>query len=585
MPEIRKFEKLTKYNQQNHVVEMYLDNSGGESDERRYPINPNSIVSLVIETDLSGWVTSGTLSFYYDPSVFVGGIDQNTGQDTRHSQATITKNTNPATYTKNAKMTPEQSGSYTFRNDGNDLLRIKITPASENQSNLKTGYSIDSADKFWTLSYVFSIYDVEDVDMPPGSSGAASANIKCLKLHFYDIRYQALNSEIIEYSTSQSPIALKTTLSEKDHSIPTGIAIKEILEKGLLNTNKLFVKQATGSGENEWEDGATSIFFTSPTQATCLDCVNYLYNYHSSGAKGAYSALGRSPRGGGAASSINDFSLLTIERGPTAADIGYFTLRPVSWYFSQAGNQKDAPGEYQIEHFFLQGYSGQTSTTSGTPAYKTLRAPILDSNEKKDIKTGRHNLITNYRFVDMSALVNSNIFRTRPVYSFDFANRKMNVEFQQNNVKKARQFISQQYINKVYRNTQNNPEELFLITLEKAKNDLSLTPVFSLYGEDSILRQCDGIKKLLYTGLFQNTCINFRAPGLTSRQVGRFVAIDRTEGVESTPFNDKFYGQWFIISIKHVFEGELYYNDITAVKVHRFNKLPVEFLGTVDNFS
>jgi hypothetical protein len=524
--------------------------------------------------------------------VFVGGIDPDTGQDAKHSQATTSKNTNPSAFSKNNKTTPEQLGSYTFRNDGNDLLRIKISPASENSSNFNntttkySGYSIDGKDKFWVLSYAFSIYDIEDVDMPPGSTGAASANLKCLKLHFYDLRYQALNSQIIEYSTSQSPLALKTSLQEKDHSIPTGIALKEVLEKGLINTNNILLKQITGNGENEWEDGATSIFFTSPAQATTLDCVNYLYKYHSSGIKGAYSALGRSPRGGGTTSSINDFSLLTIERGPTASDIGYFTLRPVSWYFSQAGNSKDSPGEYQIEHFFLQGYSSQSSNTStGSPAYKTLRAPVLDTNEKRDIKTGRHNLITNYRFVDMSALVNSNIFRTRPVYSVDFANRKLNIEFEQNNIKKARQFISQQYINKVYRNTQNTPEELFLITLEKAKNDLALTPTFSLYGEDSILRQSDGIKKLLYTGLFQNTCINFRAPGLTSRQVGRFVAIDRTEGVESTPFNDKFYGQWFIISIKHIFEGELYYNDITAVKLHRFNKLPIEFLGTVDNFS
>lgn len=581
----------TKYNQLQHTIEIYLDNSNGDSDQRKYPINPNSIVNLTIENDLSDWVVRGTITYYYDPTAYTGGIDSNTGQ---YADATIAHNNkviDPAHFTNSSKLDKKdakgdvtQFCSYIFRNDGDDLLRIKITPNLEDSSNLKSegtatyaGYNVDVTDKFWSLSHLFTVYDMEEIDKPAGATGAASADLKCLKLYFYDIRYQKMNSNLMEYSTALSPVAPKTSLSEKDNSIPTGIAMKEIIEQSISDLS-LNVSQLVGN-EDEWEDGATSIFYTSPAYTSAYDNLSYVYNYHSSSVTGN----GTPPTNGGTENNtsniVNDFSLLTLERGPTPNDVGYFVLKPVSWYFNQAGNDKESPGPMQIEHFFLQGYADDERDS----ATKRFYAPMSDTSSKIDLKSGRHSLITNYRFVDMSPLTNSNIFRTRPTYSFNFSQRKFNIEFENNTVKKAREFISNQYIKNLYRNNNDNPEDLFLVTLDKDKRNYSLTPTFSLYGEDPILRQCDSIKKLLYTGVFHNACIHFRTLGLPSRQTGRFIAIDRTEGAISSPYNDKFYGQWFIISIKHVFEGELYYNEIVAIKLHRFSKLPVEFLGTLDN--
>jgi hypothetical protein len=574
MPAPSQFVYETKYNQLRHTIEIYLDNSNGDSAERKFPINPNSIVNLSIESDLSDWVTRGTLTYMYSPNANDSGIDNITGQHTDALPAHTKKVIDPAELSKkNSKGDPAQFFGYIFRNDGDDLLRIKITPKVDDSSNLKeegtaqyAGYTVDANDKFWSLSHLFAIYDVEEIDKPVGSTGAASADIKCLKLYFYDIRYQKMNSNLIEYSTALSPVASKASLAEKDNSIPTGIAIKEIIESSITDLS-LNVKQLVGSAE-EWEDGGSSIFFTAPAYMSAYDCLSYVYRYHASNTKIE-----------SAGTQINDLSLLTIEKGPTPYDVGYFTLKPISWYFNQAGSSKESPGPMQIEHFFLQGYADNSDG-----ATKRHYAPISNGESSKvDLKSGRHSLITNYRFVDMSPLTNSSVFRTRPVYSFNFAERKFNIEFENNTVKKAREFISKQYIKGVYKNNNSNLEDLFLITLDKDKRNLSLTPTYSLYGEDPILRQCDGIKKLLYTGLFHNACIHFRTLGLPSREIGRFIAIDRTEGADKTPHNDKFYGQWFIISIKHVFEGEIYYNEITAIKTHRFDKLPVEFVGTIDN--
>jgi hypothetical protein len=123
------------------------------------------------------------------------------------------------------------------------------------------------------------------------------------------------------------------------------------------------------------------------------------------------------------------------------------------------------------------------------------------------------------------------------------------------------------------------------LTLEESKKNKNIKPVYSLYGGDDenykLARQADGIQKLLKTGVFQNACIHFRCLGSTNREPGRFIAIDRQEGIEDNNFNDKLYGQWFIINVRHIFEGGLYYNEIAAVKLHRFKSLDVNFIGTI----
>lgn len=566
----------TKYNQLRHNVEIYLDNSNSESELRRFPINPNAIVNLTIECDLSDWVTRGTMTFMYTPNAVLDGKSDKTGNDTnaipsisrRISDPTIFTNKQNNDKVKQANSTPEQNGTYVFRCDGNDLLKIKITPVTSDSSNLSksgsskyAGYQADASDKFWSLTYLFSINDIEDVDSMPGAKGAAAADLKCLKVYFHDIRYQKMNSNLLEYSTALSDLAPKTSYKESDNAIPTGMIMKEIIEKSIKDLS-LNIKQIVGEGE-EWEEGGTKMFYTAPAYVTAYDALNYAYSYHTSNEK---------------LNDIHDYSILTIEKGPTPEDYGYFTLRPLSWYFKQAGNTADTPGPLQIEHMFLQGYSDEKPNMN-----RKKRGPEGKENPKIDIKSSKHNIISNYKFVDISPFINTSTFRTRPVHSFNFSERKFNIEFENNTVQKAREFISKQYIKNVYKNESSDLEKLFLITLDKDKKNLSLTPIQSLYGEDPILRQGNGIQKLLYTGVFQNACIHFRTLGLPCRQIGRFIAIDRTEGVESSVHNDKFYGQWFIISLKHVFEGEWYYNDITAIKLHRFETLPVEFTGTIDN--
>jgi hypothetical protein len=530
----------TKLNQLLHEVEIYIESGFGQ----KLNINPNSIVNLKIHDTLAQWPTDGTLTFFYNPDIDSSIYNSKTGA--------------PETPNVTTGLKDNTSSSFTFSNDGNDRLFIHIVPLPENSNESLVGAEkipgFTITDRlFWSLTYEFAIYNMEDIDMPPGAQNAASSMIKALKLYFWDSWYQKLTTNIIEYSTGESTLANPqddiNNGFEHPGTIPTGLAMKEILEKSLQNKLKI------GEGE-DWEEGATNIFFTAPAQTTAYESLMYVHEYHISNKS---------------ENDAHDVSILVKEKGPNYRDTGFLTLRPLSYYFNKAGNTRTGPGEYQIEHYFLQSYSDAETENRALP-YKEFKAPLSTANnETVDIKTSKYHTITNYRFVDIASVTNSNYILNMPVYSVNLKDREFNVEFQTNKASTAKDFISNNYINRLYKN--GSPQDLFLINLDEDKKNKNIKPVFSLTRDDSVGRQAEGLQKIIYNGLFQNTCINFRVLGLTCREPGRFIGIDKPEGADKGEFDNRFFGQWFIIDIKHVIESEIYYNDITAVKIHRFESL------------
>jgi len=567
----------TKFNQVNHEFEIYLDSGYGELDSKKYPINPNSVVNLSIEDTLADWVVRGSLSFFYNPESGTGKIAKKLGN--RNSLTTGVENVEPKPF-------------YSFRNDGYDFLRVRIKPKLKNSSTPNAPNLKITDPVAWTLSYYFSIYDMEDIDLPPGAQNQASATVKCLKIYFWDSWYQKMLTNTLAYSTGLSPLArpdldIQEGVYDNPGVIPTGQAMKEIINLSLgqnmsqqnysdttfVDPKLSFNYEPVGK---EWEQGPAKIFYTAPTNTTALESLMYVYDKHVSGDSVAVRPQSSSPRGGTPGTTLNDYSILMKERGPTETDQGVFSLRSVSSFFKKAGKSAEVPGEFQIEHFFLQRYADINEPT------RSLRAPVSkDNSDVRDFKSLNYSTITNYRFVDISALTNSTSFVNSPVYSFDFKNRKFNVEFQNNSVEAARDFMNRKYISQVYKSERNDLTKLFLINLNEEKQNKNVRAVFSPYGDNLLIRQSAGLQKLLYIGLFQNAAINFRVLGLTLREPGRFIAIDRTEGVDRGDFEDKFYGQWFVVNVKHIFESEIYYNDITAVKIHRYQELASSFPGTI----
>lgn len=517
------------FNSQDYIVKIFLSNG-----DQQFQINPNAIVNLSIEETLADWVTRGTLTIYYSFEMLE--IDPEPGMLGR---------VNP----------------YSFRNDGNDILTVSILPnfersQSQQQGQGSAGLQSFSIDKVhWKLNYEFSIYEMEDIDLPPGAQNAASAANKAKKFYFYDAWNQLMISDFMEFSTALTTQGLEqiagfpeTSIPDYARSVPTGYAIQEVIKKCLVEN--------AGLSENivsteDWDEGSSKIFYTAPNPWTAADSLDYLYNRHVSTANNATIAY--------------DFAILTKERGPTEDDFGKFVLRPVSKFFEKAGTT--VPKEFQIEHFYIQ------ENTAGSNIPSTNHVPLAAGNNGQiDTKLGAYSYITNYRFVDIPSIINTQNFRTKSLHSIDFLNRTFYIEYSPNKAELAREFMLNQYINNVASDGTSN--ENFLITLNDRKRGRNIEPAFSLYGgntfDDFINRQADGLQKLLKTGLFLNSCINFRVLGSTNRETGRFVAIDSLSEMDDNAFTNKFYGQWFVINVKHVFEAGLYYNDITAIKTHRF---------------
>ena len=69
--------------------------------------------------------------------------------------------------------------------------------------------------------------------------------------------------------------------------------------------------------------------------------------------------------------------------------------------------------------------------------------------------------------------------------------------------------------------------------------------------------------------------------GLTFRESGTFIGIDKNSGCADNDYNNKLFGQWFVVKVDHVFEAGMYVNIIYAVKIHRYKAQETKFEGTI----
>jgi len=516
-----------------HDIELYITNGTG-----KYIIAPTAIVSLVLEESLSTWGTQGSLTVFYSNEL------------------------------------AEYLNQFIFRNDGEDLLRIRIMPRDfgGDERNLK---KFKPTKKMWELNHIFSIYNVEDVTPQDTSNSLSETLKKFKKFYFWDIRYQTLLTRNIEYSTTNSDLAQFNKVSDEVEkyrdeyrAIPTDAIIDEII-KTAFEKDPILSKTAKDTSDinDNWDSGSVNVFYTSPADSTALEDLSIAHSFH----------VGSKTIGD---SSINkDYSLLTIEREENG--IGYFALKPFSRFFEKAGSS--SPGPYQIEHFFLQSDTKPSTTNRGY-----WRSPIaLNQNNDRDLTFRDYSTIIKYEFVDIASITNTTRHISTPVYSFDYRERVFNVEFENHSVKSA-QTAFLEYMSNLYqdKNSNNNINSLLIKNTNSGKlANYSVMPTFSVRGDTNTpeIRNSSGFHELLYSGLFQNTCINFTVPGLTFRVPGKFIAIDRVEGSIDNSFDDKLCGQWFVINVIHTIANQAYYNNITAVKIHSYK--PLNFFDNINNAS
>lgn len=552
-----------KYNQLDHQVEFFLDNSGNfdGKPEFRYPINPAAILNLNIKDMFTNWVVDGSISLLYLPEDTSEAIVEKSGNEAATSLA--------GAAAQNGAMLK----AYQFRGDGLDMLRVCIYPNPTN--DVRNGFSINPGESKWLLSYMFAITNVEDVNELPELQGPAAAYMKCVKLSFQDVRQQILENSNIEYSTANSPDAQWQTQCANDGVLKTGLAIMEVWNQALTNPEDGGCLEFMVTKDPEkWDEGSTEMFYTSPAGWSAADDIEYLYDHHLSkeDLKNSLPPNGPVP--------LKEMCVMHTERPQSRSELEKVCISPLSKFFKKS-TEGDNPGELQLEHFFITSHTKSDKVTNEPPPAKLYRAPIAVSDDR-DLKTFKYGQIISYSMLDMAPVINSKAFSTTPVYSVDIGRRKFNVKFKDNDVLTARRLIAETYITELYPKAPPN-EKLFLPLIHKTKQKRNIFPTFSLNGEKDpgargdTMRQKNGLGQLMYTGLFQNACICFKTFGLTLRESGSFIGIDKTEGAENTDFNNKLYGQWFVIQVDHSFEAGAYMNTIYAIKIRRFTDPIIQY--------
>lgn len=81
-----------------------------------------------------------------------------------------------------------------------------------------------------------------------------------------------------------------------------------------------------------------------------------------------------------------------------------------------------------------------------------------------------------------------------------------------------------------------------------------------------------GTNRIFKSFIFDNVALTFRVKGQPYRSAGKFIQIEAdgssTSGTSKNTKSDELNGYWYIISLKHIFENDIYFNDYVCVKLY-----------------
>jgi hypothetical protein len=116
-------------------------------------------------------------------------------------------------------------------------------------------------------------------------------------------------------------------------------------------------------------------------------------------------------------------------------------------------------------------------------------------------------------------------------------------------------------------------DESFLIRENGLKFESVNTNAYSLPNIPDRLAIGFGTNALFKSFIFDNVALTFRVKGQPYRSAGKFIQIEADGSSSSTSSRsssttNELNGYWYIISVKHVFENDIYFNDYVCVKVY-----------------
>jgi hypothetical protein len=353
--------------------------------------------------------------------------------------------------------------------------------------------------------------------------------------------YELLREKNSYFSTANYTDSEDVSNSDdSNRSIYTGEAIKSFLTE--------FFSEEDGwpiTIGDIFDQGATKVFFSSPAGYKGADCLEYLLSRHVSNSDNNY-----------------DQAFLRIERNTSV-----FNLESLRDIFKKALNTEansSTPqvGSGYLETFKLGVYSDVNNEfTIENVSFTPPDAMFLD----------KYGTINNFNYDPMPGAHSQQDLVSVLVHSYNNDEKQFTVEQNQHSIQSTLCAYDANYVqpfNPVsfagaypnffpgqYRMQQKNVKNVFTII------------------KDSTQRFSSGRNKALYNNIFLNNTLLFKVPGSTHRIAGSFIGINRDNAFSFSDFDSKILGVYFIVEVKHIFQGNEYFNEIRCIKTYSYDNL------------
>lgn len=429
-----------------------------------------------------------------------------------------------------------QTKGYLMRGDSRDLLVIDIMPILEENSDYSIKSSED-AEKAFKLSFTFAIYNSEEIQgNAPGE--------KFKKLYFWDIHYELLREKNSYFSTADSIDSDNiSSLGDNDRGILTGDAIKTFLLD--------FFKEEDGwpitVDDETFDTGSTDIFFSAPARFKGIDCLEYLLDRHASSSENNF-----------------DRAFLRIERN--SSNFAFESLKDIfKSAIADTSNQGPIVGAGYLETFKLGLYS-ETSND--------WNLNQIDFTPAGALFLDKYGTINNFAYDPMPGEISQKEIAGVLVHSYDHDCKQFQIDQQRNTINASLSVYKENYVdvfNKVSQKNTKIYENIFPGEYRTANKNVR--HAFTVISDSDDQRLTQGRNKVLFNSVYMNSAITFRVPGSTHRQAGKFIGINFDGASPDSEFNRKLLGVYFVVSVKHMFSGNEYFNEIKCIKTYNYENL------------
>jgi hypothetical protein len=505
---------------QQYYVEIYLYDQINNA----WAVPMIAIDELCIEETLSNWTTTGYIVLNNPFEI----LERGTLAIRTTDGSLLNYNPNPII----------------FRGDGRNKLSVRIYPLDENFS------SEPYPKEKWEMCYDFAIFDVEDIQ-----TGNNQKKLK--KLNFWDERYQIFSERNIDYSTVYSSNNVST---EKLAANPN-VALKDIIKtagsnppvmKLVENSKKIKIgfnqdgdianptEDITLIDDENWDLGQQNqdlVIYTSPSKSNAIYDIKYMLDL-----------------------------CVAKDGGPVFLDLGRtsddkkWKLQSISTLFKNSQND-------QIEHLTILD-----SLVTGKPYEPRAFAGTSEDNTI-NFEGAYASKITSYSYTPRVAADDARITNS-PVHFYNFNDGTFNIEFQKNSATVIKDNLEKYGKEGLY-SYKNGKGQIKIILNQTKQKGIQIDNIFTPH---TYFPKNYGAVKKIKDALMLNETIHFQTLGLTIRTPGKFMFIDSPTASDGDKnvFHEKFYGQWLITKVKHIFTQNSYHTDMVGVKVDSYqNILPV----------